>query len=109
MKRCSMFGTFNLRSETDIAAFKRSFDGLCAHLKTEGYLHSWRVWERVYHEGYDARFPSTSVILEMCFHDDAASYDNWDYIQSGGEPVRSLHAAVTRQVTDAHFVLCREL
>lgn len=106
---CSLFGTFNLRRNTDIASFQSAFDAMCAHLKDKGYLHSWSLWERAYHDGYDAGFPERSVILEMCFVDEAASHANWDYIKSGDEPIRTLHIAVNQQVKDAHFVLCRRV
>lgn len=106
---CSMFGTFNLRNDSDLASFKQAFDAFCEHLKMEGYVHSWRLWERAHHEGYDTRFPDTSIILEMCFHDDKASLDCWDYIQGTPDPTRSLHFAVTSQVKDTHFVLCRQI
>lgn len=40
----SMFGTFNLRPDTDLAAFKQAFDTFCAHLQTKGFVTSLRVW-----------------------------------------------------------------
>lgn len=105
----SMFGTFNLRSDTDLPSFQKAFHALCEHLRDKEYLGSWRLWERAYHDGYDANFPDTSIVIEMCFHDRKAALESWDIMQSGSSPVGSLHRAVTGKVTDPHFVLCREL
>lgn len=104
-----MFGTFNLRADTDLGTFKSAFDAMCEHLQQMGFVHSWRMWERVYHQGYDASFPTTSIILEVCFYNEAASQECWDYIQSRTTPIDSLHTCVTRQVTDTHFVLSRRI
>jgi len=101
----SMFGTFNLRDGTDLPAFKQAFDAFCEHLQIQGFVASWRVWHRAYHAGYDARFPDTAVIVEMCFHTHQAALDSWDYIEGRTEPIHALHADVNRRVTDAHFVL----
>lgn len=106
---CSMFGTFNLRSDTDLVSFQRAFNALCEHLRDKEYLVSWRLWERAYHDGYDANFPDTTIVIEMCFHDRNAALESWDYLQSGSSPAGSLHRAVNGKVTDAHFVLCREI
>ena len=106
---CSMFGTFNLRSGSDLASFKQAFYALCEHLRDKEHLQSWRLWERAYHEGYDADFPDTSIVIEMCFHDRQAALESWGYLESGVNPVGSLHFAVTSQVKDTHFVLCLQI
>ncbi len=102
---CSMFGAFNLQDGQTISSFEQAFDAFCNHLKSEGYVHSWKVWNRAYHEGYDARFPNVEVLVEMCFHDHQASLRCWDYVESGSEPMNALHVAVNRQVKDAMFAL----
>jgi len=109
LNSCSMFGTFNLRNESDLASFKQAFDALCEHLWGKEHLQSWRLWERAYHEGYDADFPNTSLVIEMCFRDRQAALESWSYIESGVSPIGSLHFAVTSQVKDTHFVLCRQV
>jgi hypothetical protein len=107
-KTSSMFGAFNLRENTDFPRFKSAFDSFCNHLKDEGYLASWRLWERAYHDGYDTRFPDASVVLEMCFQDHQTALDAWDYIESKEEPMHGLHKAMNAQITDTYFVLCNE-
>ncbi len=102
---CSMFGAFNLQDGQTISSFEQAFDAFCNHLKSEGYVHSWKVWNRAYHEGYGARFPNVEVLVEMCFHDHQASLRCWDYVESGSEPMNALHVAVNRQVKDAMFAL----
>lgn len=102
---CSMFGAFNLRKGKTISTFKQAFDAFCEDLKTEGYLHSWRLWERAYHEGYDTKFPDVGILLEMCFHNHNASLECWDYVEAGSEPMKTLHVAMNRQVQDAIFAL----
>lgn len=104
-----MFGAFNLRSGCDLASFKAAYDPYCEHLKERGYLQSWRVWRRAYHDGYDARFPEVSVLIEMRFHDHAAALACWDYVEAGSEPMKSLHVAANRQVTEPIFALWHEL
>ena len=103
-----MFGAFNLREGTDLPSFKLVFDDFCEHLKLNGYLHSWRLWERAYHEGYDAGFPNVRVIIELCFPDYQTSLDAWDYIEAGMEPMKTIHHKMNSKVRDAHFVLCKE-
>ena len=105
---CSMFSAFNLCEGKDLSSFKQAFNAFCEHLRQSGYLHSWRLWERAYHEGYDTRFPDVGVILEMCFQDHQTSLHAWDYIEAGSEPIKTLHYAMYSQVRDAHFVLCNE-
>jgi hypothetical protein len=104
----SMFGAFNLREGGDLLSFRLAFDAFCEHLKLKGYLHSWRLWERAYHDGYDTRFPDVSVIIEMCFLHHRASLDAWDYIESSSEPMKTLHREMNSRIRDAHFVLCNE-
>lgn len=104
-----MFGAFNLRSGIDLLTFKKAYDGLCEHLNQQGYVHSWRIWERAYHSGYDTRFPEVAVMVEMCFHDHDASLACWDYVEAGEEPLQTLHVAVNSKVVDSLFVLYREL
>ncbi len=105
----SMFGAFNLREGIDLSSFKLVFDDFCEHLKLKGYLHSWRLWERAYHEGYDARFPNVGVIIEMCFLDYQASLNAWDYIEARTEPMKTIHRKMNSKITDTHFVLCNEI
>lgn len=102
---CSMFGAFNLRSGFDLITFKSAFNAFCDHLEEAGYLRSRRLWQRAYHEGYDTRFPDAGIVIEMCFHSHQAALDAWDYVESGTEPLRSLHAAMNKQIQEAHFVL----
>jgi len=106
---CSMFGAFNLREGIELSAFKRAYDAFCEHLSQQGYVHSWRMWERTYHSGYDTRFPEVTVMVEMCFHDHDASLASWDYVEAAEEPLRILHVAVNSKVQDTLFVLYREI
>jgi hypothetical protein len=106
---CSMFGMFNLRGGIDLPAFKTDYDALCEHLNLEGYLISWRMWERAYHHGYDAGYPEVAVMIEMCFHDHAASLACWDYVEANEEPLKTLHMAVNSKVENSMFVLHREV
>ncbi len=106
---CSMLGTFNLRSNTDLRAFRAAFDSLCEHLRRRGHLHSWRIWQRAHHPGYDANFPDTSIIMEMCFHNHDEALECWNYFETGGDDINPLHRAVNRKVCDAHFVLCMQM
>ncbi len=106
---CSMFGAFKLRTGYDLETFKAAFDAFCEHLKQTGYLHSHRLWQRAYHEGYDTRFPNAGIVLEMCFHHHQASLDAWDYVEARSEPLRSLHIAMNKQVKETHFVLLHEV
>ncbi|MEM1048399.1 MAG: DUF6614 family protein [Pseudomonadota bacterium] len=106
---CSLFGTFNLRGSTDLASFKQAFDALCEHLRDRRYLQTWRLWERAYHDGYDAGFPDTSLVVEMGFPTHRAALEVWDCFESRVDPVGSLHLAVNSKVKDARFVLCRQL
>lgn len=102
---CSMFGAFNLRDRQTISSFEQSFDAFCEHLKSKGYVHSWKVWERAYDDGYDSQFPNVEILVEMCFYDHQASQHSWDYVESGSEPIKTLHIAVIRQINDAMFAL----
>jgi hypothetical protein len=106
---CSMLGAFNLRPDYDLGTFKPAFDAFCDHLKQTGYLHSHRLWRRAYHEGYDTRFPDAGIVIEMCFHHYQASLDAWDYVEDRSEPLRSLHIAMNKQVTETYFVLLHEV
>lgn len=106
---CSMFGAFNLQSGKTLLTFQLAFDAFCTHLKEVGYVPSWRVWERAYHDGYDTRFPDVSVMIEMRFHTYEAAMEAWDYIESKSEPMHGLHVAMNMQVTDSYFVLCNEV
>ncbi|MEM9104672.1 MAG: DUF6614 family protein [Pseudomonadota bacterium] len=106
---CSMLGTFNLRGNADLKSFRSAFDALCAHLRRKGHLQSWRLWQRAYHPGYDANFPETSIIIEMCFHNHDEALECWDYFETGGDTVNPLHRAVNSKVCDAHFVLCVQM
>lgn len=108
-EKCSMFGAFNLREGVNLQDFKQAYDALCEHLSQQGYVHSWRIWNRANHAGYDARFPEVEVMVEMCFHDHDASLASWDYLETPDEPSRSLHKAVNTKVIDASFVLLRQL
>ncbi len=105
----SMFGAFNLREGIELSAFKQVYDTFCEHLNQQGYVHSWRLWKRAYHSGYDAQFPDVGVMVEMCFHDHAASLASWGYVKADEEPMRSLHVAVNTKVIDAFFVLFEEV
>lgn len=107
-KSSSMFGAFNLREGTDLQAFKLSFDLFCEHLRLKGYLHSWRLWERAYHEGYDTRFPDVGVVIEMRFLDYHAALVAWDYIEAATEPMRTIHREMNSKIQSSHFVLCNE-
>ena len=104
-----MFGTFNLKSGYNLTTFKAAFDACCEHLSEAGHLRSHRLWRRAYHEGYDAGFPDTGIVLEMCFHSHRASLDAWTYIENRSEPLKSLHMAMIKQVEETHFVLLREV
>ena len=106
---CSMFGGFNLRDGNDLASFKSAYDAFCLHLKDQGYVTSWRVWKRAYHDGYDSNFPDVAVMIEMAFPDHAASLACWDYVESQSEPMHSLHLATNIQVKDTFFTLMQEL
>lgn len=106
---CSMFGAFNLRKGKDIFSFKQAFDAFCEHLCAEGYLRSWRLCKRAYHEGYDSGFPDVEVLLEMCFHDHKTSLVCWDYVEAGSEPMKTLHVEMNRQVHDAIFALYHQM
>ncbi|MEM9342184.1 MAG: DUF6614 family protein [Pseudomonadota bacterium] len=105
----SMLGTFNLRDTTDLATFKADFDALCTHLVDVGMLLSWRLLERAYHDGFDAAFPETHLVIEMRFRDHETAQKTWDHFASHKPPISALHGAVTRQVKDAHFALCHEV
>jgi hypothetical protein len=104
-----MFGVFNLRKGVDLQTFKQAFDAFCIHLTQRGYVHSFRVWKRAHHSGYDANFPDVEVMVEMSFHDHGASLACWDYVEAHQEPIRTLHIAVNGKVTDARFVLFQEV
>ena len=106
---CSMFGAFNLRHDVELSAFKYSFDAFCEHFHQQGHVHSWRLWERAFHKGYDSNFPDVRIMLEMCFHNYEASLISWDLIEEGGEPLKSLHIHVIEKVVDSIFVLHREV
>ncbi|MEM7289983.1 MAG: DUF6614 family protein, partial [Pseudomonadota bacterium] len=69
---CSMFGAFNLKDDTDIESFGQAYNAFCKHLKAKGYLVSWRLFERAFHDGYDANCPSSRILIEMKFHDHQA-------------------------------------
>lgn len=105
---CSMLGAFNLRKGYDLETFKAAFDAFCDHLTQTGYLHSHRLWQRAYHSGYDTLFPNARIVIEMRFHSHQASLDAWDYVEDHCEPLRSLHVAMNKQVTETHFVLLHE-
>lgn len=104
----SMFGAFNLREGIDLQSFRLAFNAFCEHLKLQGYVYSWRLWERAYHDGYDTRFPDVGVVIEMCFQNYRTSLESWDYIEGGSEPMQTLHREVNSKIRDAHFVLCNE-
>ncbi len=108
-EQCSLFGAFNLREGISLQEFKQAYDAMCEHLRQQGYLQRWRIWERAYHSGYDARFPEVEVMVEMCFHNHEASLTSWDYVEAADEPLRSLHTDVNNKVVDAMFVLFRDL
>ena len=103
-----MFGAFNLRDGYDQGSFRRSFNAFCDHLEKMGFLRSHRLWRRAYHDGYDTRFPNAGIVLEMCFHNQKASLDAWDYVENHAETVRILHMAMNKQVKETHFVLLQE-
>jgi hypothetical protein len=105
---CSMFGVFNLREGIELPEFKLAYNAFCIHLSQRGYVHSSRVWRRAYHSGYDANFLEFSIIVEMCFHNYAASLECWRYVEANEEPIRTLHVAMNKKVMEARFVLCRE-
>ncbi len=104
-----MFGAFNLKDPKGLKHFKEAFDAFCEHLKLEGYLHSWRLWERTPHEGYDNGFPEITILLEMCFHDQKASLDCWDYVEAGSKPMKTLHIAMRCKIKESIFALYREV
>ncbi|MCR9139438.1 MAG: hypothetical protein NXI27_25785 [Alphaproteobacteria bacterium] len=92
-----------------MASFQEAFDAFCEHLKSKGYLHSWRLWQRTPHEGYDSGFPDLAILLEMCFHNHQASLDCWDYVEAGTAPLNTLHVAMNRQIQEAMFALYHEI
>ncbi|MCL6285107.1 hypothetical protein M3P21_16375 [Ruegeria sp. 2012CJ41-6] len=104
-----MFGAFNLRDGHDLTSFKTAFDRFSEHLVQQGFVHAWQVWHRAYHDGYDARFPEVSVLVEMRFHDHTASLACWNYVEAGTEPLKSQHIAVNQQVSDPIFALFHAL
>lgn len=104
-----MFGAFNLRDGYDLASFKSVYDAFCQHLKDEGYVASWRIWERARHSGYDSGFPDVEIMIEMTFVDHAAALESWDYVESRSEPMHGLHFASNKQIRDAFFVLMNEV
>jgi len=104
-----MFGAFNLRDGCDLASFKQAFEAFSQHLKDEGYLLSWRMWQRARHDGYDSNFPELEVMIEMTFVDHAAAQESWDYVESRSEPMHGLHIASNAQIKDAFFVLMNEV
>ena len=103
-----MFGAFNLRADVILKDFKLDFDAFCQHLKVEGHLRDWRLWERAYHAGYDTRFPEVRIIIEMRFAHYQASIDAWDFVVAASETTRTLHRRMNSKICDAHFVLCNE-
>lgn len=106
---CSMFGGFNLRDGSDLASFKLAFDAFADHLKDEGYLLSWRVWQRSKHDGYDSNFPGVEVMIEMTFKDRAMAEASWDYVERRSKPMHGMHVSAYRQIKDPFFVLMSEV
>lgn len=106
---CSMFGAFDLKAGNNLVSFKKVFDGFCEHLRQQGYVHSWRLWERSPHDGYDNRAPIVPILIEMRFHYHLESIVGYDYIEADQEQLRSLHRSMNQQVQDTFFALYREL
>ncbi|MFA3916425.1 hypothetical protein AB1E33_05480 [Ruegeria sp. 2012CJ15-1] len=66
---CAMYGAFNLQDGHDLASFEVASDRFSEHLVQQGFVHAWQIWFRAFHDGYDARFPEVSVLVEMRFYD----------------------------------------
>ncbi|WP_367575955.1 DUF6614 family protein [Pelagibius sp. Alg239-R121] len=104
-----MFGAFDLQAGNDLVSFKKAFDGFCEHLRQQGHVHSWRLWERLPHGGYDNRPPPVPILVEMRFHDHPASLACYKYVEANQEPLRTLHRSMNQQINDTFFALYREL
>ncbi|MEM1021484.1 MAG: DUF6614 family protein [Pseudomonadota bacterium] len=100
-----MFGAFNLKKGADITTFQTAFDAFCEDLQEAGFVTHWRLWQRAYHDGYDADFPDLAILVEVCFKSRAAAEDSWAYIEAAQGPIQGLHMGVNAQLTQSMFVL----
>lgn len=100
-----LHGLFELKEVYGEAEFRNAFDAFAKHLKEQSFLLGWRFMQQEVHEGYNRRPPETPYYIAMEFADRPQSEACWDYVEKDEEPVRSLHRAMNRQITNARFFL----
>jgi hypothetical protein len=105
----TMHGLFHLREQARDADFRAAYDAFGEHLRSLGYVVSWRFMRRSPHDGYDARPPEQPFYVSMDFPDIEAARACYRYVEADEEPLKTLHRAVNRKVHTTQFFLCEDI
>ena len=104
-----LHGLFELKDGYLERDFRDAFDAFAQHLRDQSLLVEWRFMRQEEHEGYNRRPPETPHYIAMEFTDRTQSEACWDYVEKDEEPLKSLHRAMNRQVTNTRFFLCSDV
>ncbi len=104
-----LHGLFELKDGYGETDFRHAFDAFASHLQEQSLLRKWRFMRQEDHAGYNRRPPAKPFYIAMEFTDRAQSEACWDYVEKDEEPLKSLHRAMNRQVTNTSFFLCADV